>query len=260
MTTSSIAQYLEQRKAARPAGSEGRKEAWTALAVRAAAAAESANAPPRPVPFRGAASPERAAVMSAVPDHQAGRGASALFRAREPAAPPPDIEERLSEAYHRGVQEGLDAARAEAATARALERAEIQKRVVVDRLDFQMNEYAKLAESISQGLKEVERRIADSVEKILKPFLHAAVTSRAVDEIGVSLARLSSAGLPPLLRISGPEPLLKLLKERVGALAVEVDYVPDAQIEIKVEAGHTTIATELGAWADWLDSASGASD
>jgi hypothetical protein len=158
------------------------------------------------------------------------------------------------------VQEGLDAARSEAATARALERAEIQKRVVVERLDFQMNEYAKFAEQIAQGLKEIERRIAESVDRILRPFLHGAITARAVDEVASSIARLSSPGRPPVLKIRGPEPLLKLLHEKIGALAVEVELAPDAQLEISVETSHTTIATELGAWADWLDQLEGSAD
>jgi hypothetical protein len=270
MTASSIAQYLEQRRTTpRPAErGDPRKEAWAALAGRAATQGDGEPQSFRPLPFKPAPSAARVANPYAEPataslEAPAGRRGSALFRPREPASaptPPPDIEERLSEAYHRGVQEGLDAARAEAATARAMERAEIQKRVVVERLDFQMNEYAKLSDAIGLGLKDVERRISESVERILRPFLLAAVTSRAVDEVAASIARLASTGHRPLMKVSGPEPLLKLLKDRLGAIAVEFEFAPDSQIEIKVEATHTTIATELGPWADWLESLSGPAD
>jgi hypothetical protein len=264
MTASSIAQYLEQRKAAKPAErGDPRKEAWAALASRSSAQSESEPQAFRPLPFKSA-SPARVQnpFTEGAPanvEPQAARPASPLFRPREAPPPPPqpDMEQKLSEAYHRGVQEGLDAARSEAATARALERAEIQKRVVVERLDFQMNEYAKFADQIVNGFKEVERRIAESVERILRPFLHGAITLRAVEEIAASVAKLSSVGRPPALKIRGPEPLLKLLKEKIGGLAVEVEFAPDAQMEITVEASHTTISTELGAWADWLDSLDG---
>ena len=257
MTASSIAQYLEQRKAAKPAErGDPRKDAWAALAGRASAQSEGEPQAFRPLQFKSAPSQARASAESPAtnPEPQASRSASPLFRPRETPPPQPDIEQKLSEAYHRGVQEGLDAARSEAATARALERAEIQKRLVVERLDFQMNEYAKFADQVAQGLKEIERRIAESVERILRPFLHGAITLRAVEEVAASVARLSSAGHPPVLKIRGPEPLLKLLKEKIGGLAVEVEFAPDAHMEITVEAAHTTIATELGAWADWLDS------
>ena len=189
MTASSIAQYLEQRRTARPAErGDPRRDAWAALASRSVAQEDSSTPAFRPLPFK-AASPSDAAGFPPL------RQGSALFRPREaPPEPPVDIEERLAEAYHRGVQEGIDAARAEAATARAMERADIQKRAVVERVDFQMNEYAKLAEAIGQGLKDIERRIANSVEQILRPFLYATLASRAVDELVSNIQKLASAG------------------------------------------------------------------
>ena len=126
-------------------------------------------------PFAGAPQPRRQRRSRArLPSLRPGRGAGAALagagrwcarsipppsrraasrrRVRHAApAPEPDVdwEERLAEAYHRGVQEGLDAGKAEAATARALERAEWQKRAVVEKLDFQMNEFARLSETLT---------------------------------------------------------------------------------------------------------------
>ena len=263
MTASSIAQYLEQRRTVRPLERPAaRTDPWATLTNRAAAPesedAESAGF--RPLSFKSAeGAPVRAASTAteySASDSHAGRTTSALFRTREAPPAQPDIEERLAEAYHRGVQEGLDAGRGEAATARALERADLQKRAVVERLDFQMNEYGKLSEAISQGIAEVERRIADSVARILRPFLLVAVTSRAVEDLAANLAKLSSSGHPPLLKISGPETLLKVLKSRASALAVEIEFMPDAQVEVKVEASHTTIVTELGPWLELIHSLS----
>jgi hypothetical protein len=264
MTASSIAQYLEQRRASRPGERDvARKDPWAALTNRAAAAADPEDretAAFRPLTFRSAevASSRPASNFgdSGASESIAPRPSSALFRPREVPPPQPDIEERLAEAYHRGVQEGLDAARGEAATARALERAELQKRAVVERLDFQMNEYAKLGEAISQSFAEIERRIADSVARILRPFLLVSITSRAVEDLTANLAKLSSSGHPPLLKISGPEPLLKVLKSRVADLAIEIEFTPNAQVEVKVEASHTTIATELGPWIELIQSLS----
>ena len=263
MTASSIAQYLEQRRTVRPVErAAAHKDPWAALTNRAAAAdpEESESAGFRPLSFKSAEGASSRAAPSAgeygASESFPTRTSSALFRPREVPAPQPDIEEKLAEAYHRGVQEGLDAARGEAATARAMERAELQKRAVVERLDFQMNEYAKLAETIAQGLVEIERRIGDSVARILHPFLLVSVTSRAVEDLAANIAKLSSSGHPPLLKISGPEPLLKVLQGRSAALAVEIEFTPDAQVEVKVEASHTTIATELGPWIELIHSLS----
>ena len=270
MTASSIAQYLEQRRTGRPNERVvPLKDPWASLTNRPAAAEseEGESAGFRPLTFKSAeAAPARSQHSAAdfgggASETYSARPSSPLFRPREvPPPPQPDIEGRLTEAYHRGVQEGLDAGRGEAATSRALERAELQKRAVVERLDFQMNEYAKLAESISQGLSEIERRIADNVARILRPFLLVSVTSHAVEDLAANIARLSSSGHPPLLKISGPEPLLKVLKDRVAALAVEIEFTPDAQVEVKVEASHTTIATELGPWIELIHSLSESAD
>jgi len=178
---------------------------------------------------------------------------SVFFRPRE-AAPVIDIEARLAEAYHRGVQEGLDTAKAEAATARALERAEMQKRAVVERLDFQMNEYAALSETIANGLIEIEGRIADVVARILQPFVTEAVCSQIVDELAENVASLRRAGRPELLKITGPERLLSALKRRLEPLAADVEFVEREGVEVSVEAGPTTIRSELAPWADLIAS------
>lgn len=254
MKASPLAQYLQQKNRA------GAVE-WPSVRREAAPA-------PTPQPGQGASVFRRASLAAppeplaredeepraAMEDEPPPRRGAALFRPREVAPPPPpvDIENRLSEAYHRGVQEGLDAARAEAATSRAMERAEVQKRAVVERLDFQMNEYAKLAEVITAGMTEVERRIADVVTRILQPFLTQAVSHQVVEELVENIARLKIAGRPGLMKIRGPEKLLNVLKEKTAALAVDVEFVAEDGIEITVEALHTTIASEIAPWAELI--------
>jgi hypothetical protein len=183
--------------------------------------------------------------------------AAAFTRAAEPEpepAPEPDIETRLAEAYHRGVQEGLDAAKGETANARLLERAEAQKRSVVERLDFQMNEYAQSAEKISSGLLEIEHRIADVVAGIIQPFVTEAVSRKILDELIENIARLRQGGQPGLMRIRGPERVLNLLKDRLSRVAVDVEYVSEDAVEVTVEAQHTNIRSEFASWMNLLAS------
>jgi hypothetical protein len=179
--------------------------------------------------------------------------------APEPAPEPaldPDIESQLTEAYHRGVQAGMDAANGEAATARALERAETQRRSVVERLDFQMNELAQLGETISSGLKEVEHRIADVVARILQPLVTQAVSRKVVDELIENITLLlRNGGQTGLMKIRGPEKILSVLKKRVSQIAVDVEYVSEEEgIEVTVEAQHTTIRSAFAPWADLIAS------
>ena len=197
---------------------------------------------------------EPPATRRAEPD--APRREASVFRTRGAPPPPRDLEGELAEAYHRGVQEGLDAATAEAANARAQERAELQKRAVVERLDFQMNEYARLAELISNGLFEVERRIADVVARLLQPLVSQAVSNQVVDELARAIARLRGAGRPGLMKIRGPERLLSALKARLADLAIDVEYVREGSIEVTVEASPTSISSQIAPWSELLASLS----
>ncbi len=256
-----MAQYLEQKARATAAQdwSAARRDS-SPFKPRPMAAAE-----PEPEQgFRrsglGAAVVQRAAeptrLVRPIGDQEPVRRAASPFRARSEPEPAPesDIEEQLSEAYHRGVQEGLDAGKAEASTARALERADYQKRAVVERLDFQMNEYAKLSDTIASSFAEIERCIAEAVARILKPLVAKAVSNQIVEELTENVARLSRAGGIGLLRVRGPERLLSVLKARIESLAVDAEYVEEGGVEIMVSAQSTEIRSELGAWEKLIDS------
>jgi hypothetical protein len=151
------------------------------------------------------------------------------------------------------VQEGLDAGKAEAATARAMERAELQKRAVIDKLDFQMNEYGRLNEAIANGFADMERRIAQAAAQLLKPLLVESVSRQIVDELAENVARLTRAGGIALLKVRGPERLLSALKPKVETLAVDVEYVEESGVEITVAADTTEIRSELGSWMQLIN-------
>jgi flagellar biosynthesis/type III secretory pathway protein FliH len=243
MKATPIAQYLEQKGRGGTVEWPSARREPLAFKPRIAAAEEASRAPPA---FRPAG------LVAAVGAEAARRDAT--FPRASAAPPAPDIEERLSEAYHRGVQEGLDVAREEAAAARSRERAETQRRSVVERLDFQMNEYAKLADLITSAFGEIERGIAESVARILNPLVSRAIASQIVEELAQNIARLRQSGRPGLLRIRGPEPLLAALKQRLAPLALDVEYGEEAGVEVIVEAGETTIVSGLKPWTELIGS------
>jgi len=171
--------------------------------------------------------------------------------------PAPDFEASVAEAYERGWREGMAAARAENAETRTKEEAERRRRTLAERLDFQVNEYARLADAIEAGLAEIERRIAAAAARVLAPFLTEEVANQVVDELCAHVARLCAGGSPGLMKIRGPERLLAALRQRLSALAVDVEFVAEDGVEATVEAQSTIIRTALQPWADLIASLEG---
>jgi hypothetical protein len=170
------------------------------------------------------------------------------------APPDPDIEARIAEAFDRGFRDGLAAARAEDAETLAQERARQKEQALVERLDFQLNEYAQFADVIATGLAEIEQRIASSVARILAPFLTNELSKQVIDELCDNLARLRAGGSSGLIKIRGPERLLGALRDRASFLPVDVEFVAEDGVEATIEAQHTTIRSELQPWADLIAS------
>lgn len=175
------------------------------------------------------------------------------LRSRE-TPPALDVEARIAEAFDRGLREGLAAARAEDAETLEQERARQHERALTERLEFQLKEYAQLADVIAAGLVEIEQRIATAVARILAPFLTSELSKQVVDELCNNIARLRAGGSPGLIRIRGPERLLGALRDRASFLSVDVEFVDEDGVEATIEAQHTMIRSELQPWADLIAS------
>jgi hypothetical protein len=159
---------------------------------------------------------------------------------------------RIEEARAHGREEGMALGRAEAEERFAADRAASQEQAMMERLEFQLNEYARLEATVRAGFAEVETRVGAAVARILAPFLVKEVVKYAVDELTKSIARLSAGGAPGLITIRGPERVLSLLRDRVGGLPVEISFAEDGGVEVTVECNATRIVTELKPWADLL--------
>jgi flagellar biosynthesis/type III secretory pathway protein FliH len=161
---------------------------------------------------------------------------------------------RLAEAHARGREEGLAEGHAEASELYSAERAAERDQALVERLEFQLNEYAQLEGSIRAGFREVEHTVAAAVSRILGPFLVRQVIDYVIDELCKNIERLVSGGGPGLITVRGPKQVLSLLRDRVAGLPAEFDFVDSHGPEAVVEANATQIATELQPWADLLAS------
>jgi hypothetical protein len=179
--------------------------------------------------------------------------ARASLVARE-AARAEEIALRLAEAHARGREQGFAEGRAEAQEQQAAERESAREQAVLERLDFQLNEYARLEGAIHSGFAKIEENIGAAVARILCPFLVKQIERYVADELCKNIGRLCSGGSAGPITIRGPERVLKLLRERIAGLPVQVEYVERAGIEAVVEANATRIVTALQPWAELLAS------
>lgn len=170
------------------------------------------------------------------------------------AAKAAEIALRLAEAHAKGREEGYAEGRFEAEEQRELDIAALQEQAVMERLDFQLNEYAGLEVAIRAGFAEVEDRIETAVARILAPFLVKEVVKTVVDELCKNIGRLCAGGAPGLITVRGPERVLALLRDRVADLPAEFDFLDDGGVEAVVEANATHIVTELRPWTELLSS------
>ena len=184
------------------------------------------------------------------------RGESAPAPRPRPRAAPSEaeIEARIAEAYERGRREGAAAARVEEAETLEREIAGERERAMVAQLDFQLNEYAQIADAVSAGLQEIEQRVAEVVARLIEPLLTRATADRILEALCDNLARLRVGGSPGMIKIRGPERVLAALRERVAYLAVDVEFVADHGVEVSIEADETTIRSQLQPWTDLIAS------
>ena len=166
---------------------------------------------------------------------------------------PADLEARIEEALERGRMEGLAAGRAESAAALPLEQADWEARENARRLAWQANEYAQLAEKIEHAMGAIEDRLAQSVARILKPFLVEERVKHITDSLAENLSRILSRDTSALLKITGPEGLLSVLRDKISSQAVAVEYVAAEGVDVTIEANQTIIKSQLQAWIDHIE-------
>ncbi len=223
----------------------------------------------QPAPQGSAPTPFKPRTLRAVPD-PAARPSVLLSRALREIGPPRDerapalrpraapseaeIEARIAEAYESGCRDGAAAARAEEADNLEREIAGERERAIVAQLEFQSNEYAQVAETISAGLQEIEQRVAGVVARLVEPLVARATADRIVEALCDNIARLRVGNSPGVIKIRGPERVLAALRDRVAYLAVEIEYVADHGVEVSIEADETTIHSQLQPWADLIAS------
>ncbi|MFN4009134.1 MAG: hypothetical protein ACK4K8_04170 [Pannonibacter sp.] len=165
--------------------------------------------------------------------------------------PEPTMEERLAAEYARGVRTGRQAARLEVEAELETRVEALQIEAEAARLAHQQEEAERLGENLAEALEHLESTIAETVERVLLPFLEEAVAARAVESFRAALAEiLTGAGTDRrLIEVSGPEHLLPRVVEGLGSRQDRVKLVAGEGPEVRAVLEDTVIETQI---ADWL--------
>ncbi|WP_051357060.1 hypothetical protein [Azorhizobium doebereinerae] len=167
------------------------------------------------------------------------------------AAPDPAVV--LAAAVEAARAETLAAARLEFEAERARDAEAFEAHLGLARQQWAVESATGLAEGLKGAMAEMEERIATAAGRILMPFLAEAVRARAVDELVGHVKRLMSTPEAPVVRVSGPEDLLNVLRARCDGTGIE--FQPNQDVDVRVTADDTVIETQLRAWGAQLTEA-----
>jgi len=176
---------------------------------------------------------------------------------REPQpAPAPRLEapqpNLLDEAYRRGYTAGL----AEGNAGLAEERVRSAVRLGEERAKWSDQQAVAIVNGFGAACRELETNIANSVARILQPFLADAVRDKAVEALVEQISALTCSSPVPVFRISGPGDVLERVRAQLQAAGrTGVEYQQDATLEIRVVADQTVIETQMQAWTARLKEA-----
>lgn len=162
------------------------------------------------------------------PDRQAE-----LIRAAEAQA---RAEER--EAARRQLKEALDA-----------EREKHSEELAVQRELWVEQEAMQLSAQISETLGSLERILSDRVARILAPIIPEALQQKALVEFNEILGTILSGEISTVLKVTGPEDMLKAIQARFALRKGIIEFVPSDDVEVTLVAGDTTIQTQLSSWS-----------
>ncbi|RDI54831.1 hypothetical protein [Microvirga subterranea] len=179
-----------------------------------------------------------------------------LFQPKPPKSaikePVDDPAERLRQAEQQGYEKGRRAAEHEFGLALAAEQARHEEQLASERALWAEQEGARLAEVMMEGLGEIEKRISDSLARIMLPFITEALREQMMTSFMEVLVSLLSDGRNAAIRISGPQDMLTALSSHLIDKGPAVEFVPSDAIDVSVLVGDTLIETQLEAWIGHL--------
>lgn len=159
-----------------------------------------------------------------------------------------DWTERVEEAYTRGIEAGKRSAEAETVVLLEEQKAALDQSLAAAREAWCTEQGPRLAEQIGTAIRDMEGRIAESAERVLRPFLAQAVRDQAIGQLRSIVNDLTATNPGITLEISGPEDLLSAMRTSLSASVANASYVVNEACDVQVKAGASVIETRISAW------------
>jgi hypothetical protein len=159
-----------------------------------------------------------------------------------------DWAERVEEAYTRGIEEGKRSAEAETVVLLEEQKAALDQSLAAAREAWCAEQGPRLVEQIGTAIRDMEGRIAESAERVLRPFLAQAVRDQAIGRLRAIVNDLTATNPGITLEISGPEDLLSAMRTNLSSSVANASYVVNEASDVQVKAGASVIETRISAW------------
>lgn len=166
----------------------------------------------------------------------------------------PDLAAIAAQAAAEGRRAGAADARVEFERLRTEDMARAEQRVAEERRNWIDAESDRLAGAIDSGLEALRQELAQSLARLIGPFLQTAVRERALVEMAAVINDTLTGSDNPVMRVTGSPDLIDELRTRIDPRA-PVSFEPGSQSEVIVTVGATTLETQMQAWTARLGAA-----
>ena len=156
--------------------------------------------------------------------------------------------DRIDEAYARGIEEGGRAMQAEASIRLDEQKAAMEQRIAAARDAWTQETGPRIAEQIVAAVGDMQDRIADAVERILRPFIAEAARNEALRQLRATIEDLIANNPAITFEISGPSDLLDSVRASLPATTASASFVINEATDVQIKAGSSLIETRIAAW------------
>ena len=161
----------------------------------------------------------------------------------------------IEAAHAIGLESGRAAAQAQFDRRLEEQKAAYEVQLAAARHAWASEEGARLAEQLTAGMRQIESMVADTVARILRPFLTAEVRRQAIAGLRAELEIVLQKDAGIAVSIAGPDDLLSALREQLAGRVEAVTYLPGPGIDVRIDASGTVLETRLGTWLETIEGA-----
>jgi hypothetical protein len=165
-----------------------------------------------------------------------------------PDEPKEDPQVAIDAAREEGRAAALAAAREEYEAKLTRMRENFDSKLVSSRQTWAREEGEVLRNEIATTLIAIEERLADSVARVLRPFILRSIRERMMAKLVDNIRTIVGSADKMAIKIAGPADLLDALRQELGTAPTAIDYELRNGLDVSVVADQTSIDTQLKAW------------